>query len=103
MRLSISGTARTGAIVLIQFDDRPVEALEGETVAASLSAAGILGFRRTIGGAPRGLHCGMGACYDCVETMEGGVGQRAGVTAGRAGMVVRPNPPASPAPFRAEP
>ena len=103
MRLSLSGTARSGASVLIQFDDRPVEALEGETVAASLSAAGILAFRRTIGGAPRGLHCGMGACYDCLVTIDGRIGQRACVTTVRAGMVIRSEPAAVPAPLRAEP
>ncbi|MGD0430582.1 MAG: FAD-dependent oxidoreductase [Acetobacteraceae bacterium] len=94
MRLSLPGTTRAGAVVSIQFDDRAIEALEGETVAASLSAAGIVTFRRTIGGAPRGLHCGMGACQDCVVTIDGRIGQRACVTSVRAGMVVSSEPPA---------
>jgi glycine/D-amino acid oxidase-like deaminating enzyme len=75
--------------VAIHFDDRPIAALAGETIAAALSAAGIFAFRRTPSGAPRGLHCGMGACQDCVVTVDGRIGQRACVTPVRAGMVVR--------------
>jgi glycine/D-amino acid oxidase-like deaminating enzyme len=81
-------------MVAFHFDDRPIPALAGETVAAALSAAGILAFRRTPSGAARGLHCGMGACQDCVVTVDGRIGQRACVTPVRAGMVVRSGPPA---------
>ena len=95
MRLTLPGTTRAAAAVCIRFDDREIEALEGETVAASLSAAGILTFRHTLTGAPRGLHCGMGACQDCVVTIDGRIGQRACVTAVRAGMDVRSEPPAT--------
>ncbi len=98
MRLSFPGTTRAGAIVTIRFDDQPVEALEGETVAASLSAAGIVALRRTLDGAARGLHCGMGACQDCVVTIDGRIGQRACVTTVRAGMDIRSGPPAVLAP-----
>ncbi len=101
MRLVFPGTTRAGAVVSIRFDDRPVEALEGETVAAALSAAGILAFRRTQAGAPRGLHCGMGACHDCVVTIDGRPGQRACVTAVRAGMEIGSEPPARMTPIAA--
>jgi NADPH-dependent 2,4-dienoyl-CoA reductase/sulfur reductase-like enzyme len=103
MRLSVPGTTRTGAIVAIQFDDRPIEALAGETIAAALSAAGILAFRRTPSGAPRGLHCGMGACQDCVVTIDGRIGQRACITPVRAGMVVRSEPPTDILPIHTTP
>jgi glycine/D-amino acid oxidase-like deaminating enzyme len=99
MRLSVRGTTRSGARIAIHFNDRPIEALEGETVAAALSAAGILAFRQTQSGAPRGLHCGMGACHDCVVTIDSRIGQRACVTSVRAGMVVRSEPPSEIAPF----
>ena len=39
-------------------------------------------------GAPRGLHCGMGACFDCVVTVDGRIGQRACMTKVADGMVV---------------
>jgi glycine/D-amino acid oxidase-like deaminating enzyme len=99
MRLSLPGTTRIGSPVSIQFDDRRVEALEGETVAAALSAAGVLTFRHTLSGAPRGLHCGMGACQDCVVTIDCRIGQRACVTPVRAGMDIRSTPSANVAPF----
>lgn len=89
------GIIRATATVAIQFDDRPIEALAGETIAAALSAAGILALRRTPSGAPRGLHCGMGACQDCIVTIDGRIGHRACVTPVRAGMVVRSEPPAN--------
>lgn len=99
MRLSLPGTTRMGLPVSIRFDDRQIEALEGETVAAALSAADILTFRRTLNGAPRGLHCGMGACQDCVVTIDGRIGQRACVTSVRAGMDIRSTPPANVTPL----
>ncbi len=103
MRLSIPGTVRATEAVTIRFDDRPIEALAGETIAAALSAAGILAFRRTASGAPRGLHCGMGACQDCVVTVDGRIGQRACVTPVTAGMAIRSEPPATIMPAGATP
>ncbi|RYJ01501.1 MAG: (2Fe-2S)-binding protein, partial [Acetobacteraceae bacterium] len=55
----------------MRFDGQSLEALPGETLAATLSAAGILAYRQTAGGAPRGLFCGMGACFDCLVTVDG--------------------------------
>ena len=95
MRLSHPSIRPTGRTIEIRFDGRAVPALEGETVAAALSAAGILAYRQTPTGAPRGLHCGMGACQDCVVTIDGRIGQRACVTAARAGMDVRSEPAAT--------
>src|SRR5208283_1067413 len=77
MRLTHKTIRPTGAAISIRFDGQDIPALAGETVAAALSAAGIVTFRRTPGGAPRGLHCGMGACFDCVVTIDGRIGQRA--------------------------
>jgi glycine/D-amino acid oxidase-like deaminating enzyme len=71
------------------FDGAPIPALTGETVAAALSAAGIVAYRHTPSGAPRGLHCGMGACFDCVVNIDGRLGQRACMTRVADGMVVR--------------
>ena len=43
-----------------------------ETIAAVLLAEGSRIFRRTLKtGAPRGLFCGMGTCYDCLVTVNG--------------------------------
>lgn len=55
-----------------RFDGRPVTAAPGQTVAAALWAAGVRSWRTTRGsGAPRGLFCGIGACFDCLVTIDG--------------------------------
>jgi glycine/D-amino acid oxidase-like deaminating enzyme len=81
----------------IGFDGEQIAAIPGETIAAALSAAGHLRFRRTPGGAPRGLWCGMGACFDCLVTVDGRAGQRACMVKVADGMVVTGAPPAEPA------
>jgi predicted molibdopterin-dependent oxidoreductase YjgC len=49
------------------FDGRPMTAEAGQTVGAALLAAGVRSWRRTRGGErPRGLFCGIGACFDCL-------------------------------------
>ena len=88
MRLNHKTIRQTGAAISIRFDGRDIPALAGETVAAALSAAGIVAFRQTLGGAPRGLHCGMGACFDCVVTIDGRIGQRACLAKVAPGMQV---------------
>lgn len=73
----------------ITVDGRPVTALPGQTVAAALLAAGMLWWRRTPTGAPRGLFCGMGVCFDCLVTVDGLPDQRACMTPARPGMQVQ--------------
>lgn len=101
MRLTHPTIRPTGAAINIRFNGRDIPALAGETVAAALSAAGIVAFRQTPGGAPRGLHCGMGACFDCVVTIDGRIGQRACLAKVADGMQVESAAPASPAPLGA--
>jgi len=88
MRLLHRSIRPVGRPIGFRFDDTPIEALEGETIAAALSAAGIVAYRRTASGVPRGLHCGMGACFDCVVTVDGRIGQRACMTKVAPGMIV---------------
>jgi glycine/D-amino acid oxidase-like deaminating enzyme len=88
MRLTHPTIRPIGRAITFQFDAAPIQALEGETISAALSAADIVAFRRTASGAPRGLHCGMGACFDCVVTVDGRIGQRACMTKAAEGMVV---------------
>jgi sarcosine oxidase subunit alpha len=61
-----------GDPVELLVDGEPVRAYLGETIAGALVAAGHRVFRhapRT--GAPRGVYCGIGACFECVVTVEG--------------------------------
>src|SRR6202034_2564446 len=88
MRLTHKTIRPVGRPLTIHFDGRPIPALDGETIAAALSAAGIVAFRHTASGAPRGLYCGMGACFDCVVTVDRRIGQRACLTKVADGMQV---------------
>ena len=103
MRLSHATIRPAGKPISIRFDGQTIPALEGETIAAALSAAGIVAFRRTLGGAPRGLYCGMGACFDCVVTVDGRIGRRACLEKAVDGMEVTGALPAEPVPLAPEP
>ncbi|WP_158930603.1 FAD-dependent oxidoreductase [Acidisphaera sp. S103] len=94
MRLTHPTIRPTGPMISFQFDGQPIDALEGETIAAALSAAGITTLRHTASGAPRGVFCGMGACFDCVVTVNGRIGQRACLTPAQDGMQVTGSFPA---------
>ncbi len=73
----------------IEVDGRLVLAQPGQTLAATLIGAGITVFRRTPSGAPRGVFCGMGVCFDCLVTVDGLADQRACMTPARPGMKVQ--------------
>jgi glycine/D-amino acid oxidase-like deaminating enzyme len=77
-----------GARLRITVDGKAVEGVAGETVAATLLAAGHLQFSSAQGGAPRGPFCGMGICHDCLVTIDGIPSQRACMTKLRDGMAV---------------
>jgi predicted molibdopterin-dependent oxidoreductase YjgC len=72
----------------IQVDGEPVPAFAGESVATVLLTLGRRTFRHTEHGAPRGLFCGMGVCFDCLVTVDGIENVRACLTAVAEGMVV---------------
>ncbi|MGJ7562436.1 (2Fe-2S)-binding protein [Variovorax sp. GB1R11] len=58
---------RRGPAVRFTADGHPVEAFEGESVAAALLAAGRRELRRSPrNGAPRGMFCLMGSCQECL-------------------------------------
>lgn len=58
--------------VTVFVDGTPVTARAGDSVAAALLCAGVHAFRATpVSGAPRGPFCMMGACFDCVVTIDG--------------------------------
>lgn len=64
--LRIAGVER-GTAVRFLFDDRPVSAHAGESVAAALYASGIRTLRSSPqDGAPRGMFCLMGSCQECL-------------------------------------
>lgn len=85
---------------------RPVPA--GSSIAAAFVASGQAGWRQTRQRSePRGLGCGMGACFDCLVTVNGTRGVRACLTDVREGDVITTERgsalPASPADPRGTP
>ena len=59
-------------------DGASVQAQEGDSVAAAMLAAGHVISRTTpVSGAPRAPFCLMGACFECLVTIDG-VGNRQG-------------------------
>lgn len=62
----------------IYFEGREIAARSGETVACALLAAGVTRFRiSAISGAERGPYCLMGACFDCLVSIDGAANQQA--------------------------
>lgn len=73
----------------ITFDGEPVAAAPGQTIAAALIASGHGSWRETRGaGAPRGLFCGIGVCFDCLVTVNGTRSVRACLLTASPGDVV---------------
>jgi predicted molibdopterin-dependent oxidoreductase YjgC len=71
------------------FDGRSLPVRPGQTVAAVLLAAGVRSWRTTrVAGRPRGLFCGIGACFDCLVTVNGTPSVRACLTEARPGDVI---------------
>ncbi|MFJ9893135.1 (2Fe-2S)-binding protein [Streptomyces sp. NPDC091280] len=70
--------AHQGAAFTVTLDGREIRALPGQTVAAALWSAGVTSWRTTrVDGAPRGVFCGIGVCYDCLVTVNDRPNQRA--------------------------
>ena len=73
------------------FGDREIPAEPGQSIGAALIAAGYRSWRTTRhGGAPRGIFCGIGVCFDCLVTVNGQASQRACLTEARYGDRVEP-------------
>jgi len=87
-RLPLGPGLERGAPVTIELDGEPVEAYDGETVAAVLLARGVVATRRTVKGEPRGVYCGMGVCFDCLVVVDGVPNTRACMTWVRNGLRV---------------
>jgi aerobic-type carbon monoxide dehydrogenase small subunit (CoxS/CutS family) len=76
------------AKIALLVDGRPVEAQEGDSVAAVLINSGVWGFRRSPGGEMRAPLCAMGICFECRVTIDGERHRRACLEACRAEMEV---------------
>src|SRR4029079_6679957 len=71
-RLPEASAAEAAASVAVTIDGEPFVARAGDTVAATLLAAGRDPFRTPpVTGALRGPFCMMGACFDCLAVIDG--------------------------------
>ncbi|MEU6658342.1 (2Fe-2S)-binding protein [Streptomyces sp. NPDC046821] len=53
----------------ITVDGEPVDGIAGQTIAGVMLAADRLAWRQGRSGAPRGVFCGIGVCFDCLVTV----------------------------------
>lgn len=74
--------------VEITVDGRSVRGPRGRTIAGLLLAAGVRSWRTTAQGAPRGVFCGIGVCFDCLVEVNGVRDVRACARRARDGDVV---------------
>ena len=75
-------------------DDQAIDVSPGISVAAALLANGFASTRRTpVTGSPRGPWCLMGACFDCLVTIDGVAAVQACMTTVCEGMhIALPGP-----------
>lgn len=88
MPLTSEDGIERGHALTLTLDGEPVPAYAGETVAAVLIARDGMMTRRTADGAPRGVFCGMGVCFDCLVVVDGIPNTRACMTLVADGMRV---------------
>jgi len=77
-------------VVTVYFEDLPIPASAGSSVAAALLVYGVVVFRSTpVSAAPRAPYCMMGVCFECLVEIDGVPNCQACLTAVREGMQVR--------------
>ena len=88
-RLPDAATQRVTIVV----DGRPCDASRGDSVAAALLAQGRTAFRSTeVAGRPRGPYCMIGACFDCLVTIDGRANTQACMVQVEEGMRIDTQP-----------
>ena len=82
-------TVVRGKKIRMIVDGNAVDAYEGETVHAALTAAGIRRIKHSNSNDARGVFCGMGICYECLVTIDNVPEQRACMTLVKDQMEIR--------------
>jgi len=73
--------------LIIYFEGRALTARDGDSIAAALLANDIVATRTTaLSAATRGPYCMMGACFECLATVDGRTGVQTCMTSVRDGM-----------------
>jgi predicted molibdopterin-dependent oxidoreductase YjgC len=77
-------------VVTIDFENRRIEAMEGDSIAAALLNADVKSLRDTaVKATGRGPYCLMGVCFDCLVEIDGVPNRQACMIPVRHGMKVR--------------
>ena len=85
----VLGESTVKKTVTITVDGKPIKAVEGEPILATLLANDIIVSRYTTKRhEPRGLFCGIGQCTDCAMIVDGKPNVRTCVTPVKDGMVI---------------
>ncbi|WP_370539046.1 FAD-dependent oxidoreductase [Aureimonas sp. AU22] len=92
MPMAPAPSPRAGATATIVFDGRALPAVPGESLAATLIAAGLKAQSTGKDGRPRGHYCGMGVCHECLVVVDGRAGQRACLSRSEDGQDIRSHP-----------
>ena len=80
-------TDPAGPALAVTIDGQPHTARDGDSVAATLLAAGFAACRTTpVTGSARGPFCMMGVCFDCLVVIDGRPNQQACMIPAREGM-----------------
>lgn len=75
--------------VTFQFDGQTLEGYENDTIASALLANGIRTLRQhEESGAPRGIYCNIGHCFECRVTVDNASNVRACLTPIKENMVI---------------
>ena len=82
-------------VVNIWFEENPVQAQEGESVAAALLIAGVKYLRNAqVSATPRMPYCWIGVCFECLLEIDGEQNQQSCLITVKEGMHVRRQSPA---------
>ena len=91
----VLGPAPSPAEVSLTFNGEQLTGIAGETIGATLLAHGIRTLRTTgDDGAPRGMYCAIGHCFECQVVVDGQGVVRACLTPVRDGMQISSMPDA---------
>lgn len=77
-----------GDVIEFFFNDQPVMARAGQSVAAALIEAGERCLRIDEAGNPKGVLCGIGVCWECRCVIDGVSNTRACMTPATPGLTV---------------
>jgi len=72
----------------ITFDGKSCQGKPGQTISEVLMENGIITLGQSPDGSPRGVYCGMGACYQCRIILNGKMNIRACKTLAKPGDII---------------